>query len=88
MLPVVQPEEVIAALLAEIYATPGYTLEVDLESQQIRKPSGEIVPFKVDAFRKNCLLNGLDDIGLTLEKKDAIQAYEVARRQVTPWLFP
>jgi 3-isopropylmalate/(R)-2-methylmalate dehydratase small subunit len=87
MLPIVQPEQMVAAFFAEMYAAPGYTLEVDLESQQIRKPSGEIVTFKVDAFRKHCLLNGLDDIGLTLEKKDAILAYEAQRRQVTPWLF-
>lgn len=87
MLPIVQPEKVVAALFTEMYATPGYTLEVDLETQQIRKPSGEIVPFEVDAFRKHSLLNGLDDIGLTLEKKDAILAYEAERRQITPWLF-
>lgn len=87
MLPIVQPEQMVAALFTEMYGAPGYTLEVDLESQQIRKPSGEVVIFKVDPFRKHCLLNGLDDIGLTLEKKGAILAYEAQRRQVTPWLF-
>ena len=59
----------------------------DLEQQVITKPDGESVPFEVDEFRKYCLLNGLDDIGLTLQHADAIKAYEQRRKQEAPWLF-
>jgi len=62
-------------------------LTVDLEAQTIGLPGGETIPFEVDAFRKHCLINGLDDIGLTLEHVDDIRAYEVRRSQEAPWLF-
>ena len=70
-------------------ATGGQALkiEVDLEQQQLRLPSGETITFEVDPFRKHCLLNGLDDIGLTLQHVDEIRAYEKRRRQEAPWLF-
>jgi 3-isopropylmalate/(R)-2-methylmalate dehydratase small subunit len=65
----------------------GYQLTVDLAAQTVKTPSGESFSFDVDEFRKHCLLNGLDDIGLTLEHADAIHAYEVKRRVEAPWLF-
>jgi 3-isopropylmalate/(R)-2-methylmalate dehydratase small subunit len=64
-----------------------YTLTVDLPSQQVITPGGEQFGFSVDAFRKHCLLNGLDDIGLTLQEADAIRAFEIKHRQQSPWLF-
>ncbi|HEY7885860.1 MAG TPA: 3-isopropylmalate dehydratase small subunit, partial [Cellvibrionaceae bacterium] len=60
---------------------------VDLAAQQVTTPGGESFAFDVDEFRKHCLLNGLDDIGLTLEQADAIHAYEEKRRKSAPWLF-
>ena len=72
---------------AETLATPGYRLVVDLPNQVVRTPGGEAIPFEVDAFRKECLINGWDDIGLTLRHADAIHAYEDRRRNEQPWLF-
>ena len=66
---------------------PGYRLTVDLATQSVTTPSGAVFRFEIDAFRKHCLLNGLDDIGLTLQHVDEIRAYEARRRQETPWLF-
>jgi 3-isopropylmalate/(R)-2-methylmalate dehydratase small subunit len=60
---------------------------VDLEQQVVRTPSGEEIAFEVDAFRRHCLLNGLDDIGLTLQSADAIRAFEARWREQSPWLF-
>jgi 3-isopropylmalate/(R)-2-methylmalate dehydratase small subunit len=62
-------------------------LTIDLEAQTISRPDGEIVHFDIDPFRKRCLLNGIDDIGLTEEKSAAIAAYEESRRPAKPWLF-
>ncbi len=87
LLPIVLSEEIIDQLFREVAANEGYKLTVDLANQQIIKPSGEKIPFEVDEFRKHCLLNGLDDIGLTLQDADAIRAYEAKRRQEAPWLF-
>ena len=87
LLPIVLDEEIVDQLFNEVDATEGYELSVDLENQQIKKPSGETIPFEVDEFRKYCLLNGLDDIGLTLNDSDDIKAYEQKRKNVTPWLF-
>jgi 3-isopropylmalate/(R)-2-methylmalate dehydratase small subunit len=87
ILPVVLPEEVVGQLFAECYASEGYKIRVDLEQQRVTTSTGLSAPFEVDAFRKHCLLNGLDDIGLTLEHADAIRAYEDAARKRTPWLF-
>jgi 3-isopropylmalate/(R)-2-methylmalate dehydratase small subunit len=87
MLPVVlQPEEV-SQLFAEVAATPGYQLTIDLDAQTVSTPSGKSFHFEVDAFRKHCLLNGLDEIGLTLEHEAEITAYEQRRKQEAPWLF-
>jgi 3-isopropylmalate/(R)-2-methylmalate dehydratase small subunit len=86
LLPIVQPESVVDQLFNEVAAFPGYELTVDLERQVIVKPQGEEIPFEVNAFRKYCLLNGFDDIGLTLRHKDKIQAFEAQRLATKPWL--
>ncbi len=86
LLPIVLPEEQIAKLFDEVAAFPGYELTIDLERQVIVKPQGEEVPFEVQAFRRYCLLNGLDDIGLTLRHKDKIAAFETERLARKPWL--
>lgn len=78
MLPIVLPAETVDKLFKEVRAKEGYELDVDLEKQTITSPSGEVIPFDVHAFRKNCLLNGLDDIGLTLQHKDKISLFEKA----------
>ena len=87
LLPIVLDEATVDDLFREVEATPGYALGVDLEAQIIRKPDGSEIPFEVDEFRKYCLLNGLDDIGMTLQHVDDIRAYEERRRQEAPWLF-
>ena len=87
VLPIVLPGAVMDRLFEEAQATPGYRLRVDLEAQTITTPAGEAITFTVDAFRRHCLLNGLDDIGLTLQRADRIRAYEARRRAETPWLF-
>ena len=86
LLPIVLPEAVIAQLFDEVAAFPGYQLTVDLERQVVVRPQGEEIPFEVQAFRKYCLLNGLDDIGLTLRHADKIKAFEAARLATKPWL--
>ncbi|MGD9858807.1 3-isopropylmalate dehydratase small subunit [Marinobacterium iners] len=87
LLPIVLPEAQVDQLFKEVEATEGYQLTVDLERQVVVTPSGEEFAFEVDNFRKHCLLNGLDDIGLTLQHADEIKAYEARRRQEAPWLF-
>ena len=87
MLPIVMAEDVVEQLFQEMYAEEGYSLTVDLEKQVVIKPNGDEIAFEVDAFRKHCLLNGFDDIGLTLQDADKITAYEEARRKSAPWLF-
>jgi 3-isopropylmalate/(R)-2-methylmalate dehydratase small subunit len=87
LLPIVLPRESVDRLFDETLATPGYRLTVDLAAQTVTTPGGETFRFDVDAFRKHCLLNGLDDIGLTLQYVDEIQAYEERRRNEAPWLF-
>jgi len=86
LLPIVLPEAVVAQLFDEVAAFPGYELTVDLERQVVMRPQGEEIPFEVQAFRKYCLLNGLDDIGLTLRHADKIKAYESERLATKPWL--
>jgi 3-isopropylmalate/(R)-2-methylmalate dehydratase small subunit len=87
LLPIVLDEAIVDQLFIEVEATEGYSLTIDLENQQIVKPNGESIAFEVDEFRKHCLLNGLDDIGLTLQDADAITEYETARKVSAPWLF-
>lgn len=87
LLPLTLPAEVVDQLFVEAQATEGYQLTVNLEEQQVVTPSGTAFAFSIDEFRKYCLLNGLDDIGLTLQHADDIRAYEAKRKQVAPWLF-
>ena len=87
LLPIILDADVVDMLFKEVAATPGYSLKVDLEAQIITKPDHSEIKFNVDEFRKYRLLNGLDDIGLTLQYVDDIKAYEVKRKQQTPWLF-
>jgi 3-isopropylmalate/(R)-2-methylmalate dehydratase small subunit len=87
ILPIVQDAEIVDRLFNEMYASDGYQLSVDLQAQTITTPSNEVLGFEVEGFRKNCLLNGLDDIAITLQQGDAIRVYEAQRRQQAPWLF-
>ena len=86
LLPIVLPEAVIDQLFNEVAAFPGYELTIDLERQVIVRPQGEEIPFDVIAFRKYCLLNGFDDIGLTMRHSDKIKAFEAERLAQKPWL--
>ena len=86
LLPIVLPEAMVAQLFDEVAAFPGYQLTVDLERQVVVRPQGEEIPFEVQAFRKYCLLNGFDDIGLTLRQSDKIKAFEAERLAAKPWL--
>ncbi len=74
-------------LFTETESSPGYRLAVDLEQQTVTTPGGEVIKFEIDSFRKHCLLNGLDEIGLTLEHADKIRSFEAKRRHEQPWLF-
>ena len=87
ILPIILDEAVVDGLFKEVEASEGYQLKVDLEAQTVTTPSGETIEFGVDAFRKHCLINGLDDIGLTLQHIDDIKVYEKSRKQQAPWLF-
>lgn len=87
MLPVVLGATAVDRLFAAVDAVPGYRLRIDLAAQIVTTPDGTVLPFEVDAFRKHCLLHGLDDISLTLKRADAIRSYEAQRRQDEPWLF-
>jgi 3-isopropylmalate/(R)-2-methylmalate dehydratase small subunit len=87
LLPIVLSEEQVDQLFTEVQANEGYELTVNLEEQIVETPSGEKIAFEIDDFRKHCLLNGLDDIGLTLQHADDIRAYEAKRQAEAPWLF-
>ncbi|WP_166259818.1 3-isopropylmalate dehydratase small subunit [Marinobacter salicampi] len=87
LLPIVLEEDIGDHLFKEAEESEGYELAVDLEAKTVTTPSGESFGFEVDDFRRHCLLNGLDDIGVTLEDGDVIQSYEDRRRQTAPWLF-
>jgi len=86
LLPIQLTEAQVSQLFDEVAAFPGYALTIDLERQVIVKPQGEEIPFEVQAFRKYCLLNGFDDIGLTLRHRDEIKAFEAHRLATKPWL--
>lgn len=88
MLPVVLPEETIRELIARATERPGYTLTVDLERQVVADQEGIVATFDVDPFRRDCLLNGLDDIGLTMKHAEAIDAFEASRRADLPSTTP
>lgn len=87
ILPITFSEEIVEQLFQEMYATEGYQLAIDLAAGTVTTPSGESFGFEIDEFRKHCMLNGLDDIGLTLQDADAIKAYEAKKRESQPWMF-
>ena len=87
ILPIVLDKEIVDKLFSAVEAQEGYSLTVDLQTQQIELPNGELIAFDVDVFRKHCLLNGLDDIGLTLQDADKIKAFEQNWRTTSPWYF-
>ncbi len=87
ILPIVLDDDTVDDFFTETYAQEGYQLTVDLANQKIIKPDGVMIEFEVDAFRKHCLLNGLDDIGLTLQHADQIREFEENYKANHPWLF-
>ena len=87
ILPITLLDEQVDQLFADTQAKEGFELTVDLEAGVIRGSSAGDIAFSIDSFRRHCLLNGLDDIGLTLEQTDSIKRYEQKRRQQAPWLF-
>ncbi len=87
ILPLILAGSIVDRLLRETQATVGYALTIDLEAQIVTTSDGEGFPFEVDPFRRHCLLNGLDDIGLTLQHLPDIELYEQRRRQEAPWAF-
>ena len=87
LLPIVLPESQVDRLFHEVAAFPGYRLRIDLDRQLVEKPDGDVYKFDVDPFRKYCLLNGLDDIDLTLRNAEKIRAFEEKRKLEQPWLF-
>lgn len=88
LLPIILPSADIDRLFDEVETQPGYQLAVDLQQQTLTTPAGATLDFDVEPFRKHCLLEGLDDIGLTLQKLGDIETYEARRRSEAPWLFP
>ncbi|MFB4393101.1 MULTISPECIES: 3-isopropylmalate dehydratase small subunit [unclassified Pseudomonas] len=87
LLPIILSDEEVDELFKQVEANPGYQLTIDLQAQAVTRPDGKVLHFEIDAFRKHCLLNGLDDIGLTLQDSDAIKAFEGSHRASQPWLF-
>ncbi len=87
LLPIVLPATEVDRLFKEVEATPGFRLRIDLDAQTVSTPDGRTLRFDIDAFRKECLLKGLDDIGLTLRHADQIREFEQRRREAQPWLF-
>ncbi|WP_293370377.1 3-isopropylmalate dehydratase small subunit [Nevskia sp.] len=87
ILPVVLPAPVVDQLFADVVATPGYRLKLDLHAQSVTTPHDTVHFFEIDAFRRDCLLGGLDDIELTLRQADRIRNYERERAWQEPWLF-
>lgn len=87
LLPIGLDAGLIDRLFEAVLRTPSYRLTIDLEAKVVRTPAGETLPFEVDDFRRYCLLEGLDDIGLTLRHSDEIKAFEAKRRLDTPWNF-
>jgi len=87
MLPIILSADIIESIFQEVEASVGYQLDVDLSAQTVTTPIGKAYTFDVDTVRKHNLLNGLDDIGLTMQQQDKIKAFEVKHKQVQPWLF-
>lgn len=88
LLPIILTEAEVDELFKAVTTNKGYQLTIDLATQTITAPDGKLYHFEVDAFRKQCLLKGLDDIGLTLQDAEAIKTYEVKHKMLNPWLFP
>jgi 3-isopropylmalate/(R)-2-methylmalate dehydratase small subunit len=86
-LPIILDENQLDSLFKAVESTPDYKLTIDLEAQTITTPTEDVFTFSVDDFRKHCLINGLDDIGITLQYTDEITAYEQRRKQTEPWIF-
>ena len=86
ILPIKLPQEQVDLLMEDSEKGANAIMTVDLQAQEITRPDGEKIPFKIDSFRRHCLLNGLDDIGLTLQKKEKIDSFEVKRKEAQPWL--
>ncbi len=87
LLPIRLPKAEVDALFDQAAAVPGYRLSINLEAQTVTRPDGKTLAFEVDPFRKFCLLNGLDDIGLSLRHAERIREFEAKRRIEQPWLF-
>jgi 3-isopropylmalate/(R)-2-methylmalate dehydratase small subunit len=87
ILPVTLADAVVQELFAEVEASEGYTLHIDLLAQTVTTPGGRVLHFEIDNFKKHALLQGLDNIGWTLSHSDEIAAYEQRRKQEAPWLF-
>ena len=87
ILPVILPKADVDAVMGDVEKSPGVTLVVDLEKQQIERPGGAMIRFEIEPFRRHCMLNGLDDIGLTLEHETKIAAFESRQRKIKPWLY-
>lgn len=87
LLPIVLSEEIVDKLFNEVAQNTGYQLTIDLQNQTVTTPSGEAFSFDITEHRKHCLLNGLDEIGLTLQHADEIKAFENKRKQEFAWLF-
>lgn len=87
LLPIVLDSSVVNKLMDEVMATTGYCLSIDLAAQAVTTPSNEVYQFEIDPFRKYCLINGLDEIGLTLEHAGKIKQFEEKRQKAQPWLF-
>jgi 3-isopropylmalate/(R)-2-methylmalate dehydratase small subunit len=87
LLPIRLPAAEVEELFQQCLGTPGYRLSIDLAAQAVTRPDGKVLGFDVDPFRKECLLNGWDDIGLTLRHADEIRAFEARRKIEQPWLF-
>lgn len=87
LLPIVLAADIVEQLFQAIDQNSDYALTIDLEAQTVSTPEGESFSFEIDAFKKYCLLNGFDDIGLTLQHADAIHAFEAQHKQRSPWLF-
>jgi 3-isopropylmalate/(R)-2-methylmalate dehydratase small subunit len=87
ILPVALPKATVDLLMADAEKGANARITVDLPKQEIVRPNGERIPFDIDPFRKHCLVNGLDDIGLTLQKRTGIDAYEAKQKAAQPWLY-
>ncbi|CAI8887342.1 3-isopropylmalate dehydratase subunit LeuD [Pseudomonas sp. IT-P44] len=87
LLPIILSDAEVDELFQQVEANPGYELKIDLQAQTVTRPDGKVYSFELDEFRKHCLVNGLDDIGLTLQDHEAIASFEAKHRASQPWLF-